>query len=146
MAGARVALKTTSRSERSTRDDDERGFDDAFPGEADGPSLDELRTTFAASRSSPAKSTRSVRRPLAARARATRRVPPEFEPYLDRRAELGLGLPPEAAVPGDGQTGVPGGGRDRHLRFARTIRVSIEGNAGLCRGLLATRYGKEVAA
>jgi hypothetical protein len=28
-----------------------------------------------------------------------------------------------------------------HLRFARTVRVSIEGNAGLCRGLLATRYG-----
>ena len=28
-----------------------------------------------------------------------------------------------------------------HLRFARTLRVSIEGNAGLCRGLLATRYG-----
>jgi len=27
------------------------------------------------------------------------------------------------------------------LRFARTVRVSIEGNAGLCRGLLETRYG-----
>jgi hypothetical protein len=27
-----------------------------------------------------------------------------------------------------------------HLRFARTVRVSIEGNAGLCRDLLATRY------
>jgi len=28
-----------------------------------------------------------------------------------------------------------------HLRFARITRVSIEGNAGMCRGLLATRYG-----
>jgi hypothetical protein len=28
-----------------------------------------------------------------------------------------------------------------HLRFAKTVRVSIEGNAGLCRGLLETRYG-----
>jgi len=27
------------------------------------------------------------------------------------------------------------------LRFARTVRVSIEGNAGFCRGLLETRYG-----
>jgi hypothetical protein len=31
----------------------------------------------------------------------------------------------------------------QHLRFARTIRVSIEGNAELCRGLLETRYGGE---
>lgn len=27
------------------------------------------------------------------------------------------------------------------LRFARTVRVSIEGNAGFCQGLLGTRYG-----
>jgi hypothetical protein len=27
-----------------------------------------------------------------------------------------------------------------HLRFARLTRVSIEGNAGFCRGMLATRY------
>ncbi|WP_046470492.1 metal-sulfur cluster assembly factor [Allosalinactinospora lopnorensis] len=27
------------------------------------------------------------------------------------------------------------------LRFARTTRISIEGNAGWCRGLLRTRYG-----
>jgi metal-sulfur cluster biosynthetic enzyme len=27
------------------------------------------------------------------------------------------------------------------LRFAQTVRVSIEGNAGFCRGLLETRYG-----
>jgi metal-sulfur cluster biosynthetic enzyme len=27
------------------------------------------------------------------------------------------------------------------LRFARTVRVSIEGNAGFCQGLLDTRYG-----
>ena len=30
---------------------------------------------------------------------------------------------------------------DRHLIFARTASVSIEGNASFCRGLLATRYG-----
>jgi len=27
------------------------------------------------------------------------------------------------------------------LRFARTTRISIEGNSGLCRGLLCVRYG-----
>jgi hypothetical protein len=27
-----------------------------------------------------------------------------------------------------------------HLRFARLTAVSIEGNAGFCRGMLATRY------
>ena len=31
----------------------------------------------------------------------------------------------------------------QHLRFARTVGVSIEGNAELCRGLLATRYGRD---
>jgi metal-sulfur cluster biosynthetic enzyme len=29
----------------------------------------------------------------------------------------------------------------RWLRFARTVRVSLEGNAGFCQGLLRTRYG-----
>ena len=29
------------------------------------------------------------------------------------------------------------------LRIGRMVKVSIEGNAGLCRGLLATRYGEE---
>jgi hypothetical protein len=28
-----------------------------------------------------------------------------------------------------------------HLRFASTVRRSIEGNAELCTGLLAVRYG-----
>ena len=28
-----------------------------------------------------------------------------------------------------------------HLRFARITQVSIEGNAEMCSGLLATRYG-----
>jgi metal-sulfur cluster biosynthetic enzyme len=34
------------------------------------------------------------------------------------------------------EEGLPG-----WLRFAATVRVSIEGNAGFCRGLLETRYG-----
>jgi hypothetical protein len=29
------------------------------------------------------------------------------------------------------------------LKVGRAVKVSVEGNAGLCRGLLATRYGEK---
>ena len=32
-------------------------------------------------------------------------------------------------------------GLDRYLRISRLMRVSLDGNAGLCRSLLRTRYG-----
>jgi hypothetical protein len=66
----------------------------------------------------------------------------EFETYLDRRAELGLDVSQGAPLVVDpaGNT-VPEEAVVQHLRFAKTVRVSIEGNAGLCRGLLETRYG-----
>jgi hypothetical protein len=32
-------------------------------------------------------------------------------------------------------------GLARFVRVARLVRLSLEGNAGLCRSLLATRYG-----
>jgi metal-sulfur cluster biosynthetic enzyme len=71
-------------------------------------------------------------------------VPPsdELEKYLERRAELGLDVSPSAplVVDPDGRQ-VPEDAVVQHLRFAKTVRVSIEGNASLCRGLLATRYG-----
>jgi hypothetical protein len=65
-----------------------------------------------------------------------------FETYLARRAKLGLDVSPEApfVVDPDGNR-VPEEAVVEHLRFARTVRVSIEGNSGFCRGLLATRYG-----
>ena len=31
------------------------------------------------------------------------------------------------------------------LRFARSVRISMEGNAHFCRGLLATRYDDDGA-
>lgn len=67
---------------------------------------------------------------------------PAAERYLERRAELGLDMSPGApvVVTANG-TRVAGTRIEEHLRFARTIRISVEGNAGLCRGLLATRYG-----
>jgi hypothetical protein len=125
-------------------------FDDAFPGETEGPDLETLRTTFR--RKSFVSRQEQLCRELLAGGRTPRElarmrladVPPSkgFETYLDRRAELGLDVSDEAplVVDPDGNT-VPEEAVVQHLRFAKTVRVSIEGNAGLCRGLLATRYG-----
>src|ERR1700729_718327 len=59
-----------------------------------------------------------------------------------RRAELGLPAGDDAPVLIDPVTGDPV--RDDavplHLRKARTTRVSIEANAGICRGMLRHRY------
>lgn len=41
---------------------------------------------------------------------------------------------------------VAAGDVPRFLRLTRLIATSLEGNAGLCRGLLATRYDLEVHA
>jgi metal-sulfur cluster biosynthetic enzyme len=129
---------------------EERGFDDAFPGETEGPDLEALRTIFR--RKSFVSRQETLCRMLlsdgysAAELAGMRlgEVPPSeaTEKYLERRAELGLDTSPGAplVVDPDGRK-VPEEAVVEHLRFARTVRVSIEGNAGLCRGLLATRYG-----
>jgi metal-sulfur cluster biosynthetic enzyme len=131
---------------------EERGFDGAFPGETEGPDLEELRTIFRrksfVSRQEQLcrKLLASGRSPSELAAMTLAQVPPseEFEKYLERRAELGVAVSGEAplVVDPDGRK-VPEEAVVEHLRFARTVRVSIEGNAGLCRGLLATRYGLE---
>jgi hypothetical protein len=41
---------------------------------------------------------------------------------------------------------VPSEDAAMRLRFARTVRVSIDGNAHFCRGLLTTRYPESAAA
>jgi metal-sulfur cluster biosynthetic enzyme len=66
----------------------------------------------------------------------------EARRYLERRAGLGLDTGADAPllVTPAGQP-IAEEEVDRHMRFARTISVSIEGNASFCRGLLATRYG-----
>jgi metal-sulfur cluster biosynthetic enzyme len=127
-----------------------QGFDGAFPGETEGPNLGELRSIFQR------KSFVSRQEKLCRALLAGDRTPAELvrmrvgdlprtveaEKYLKRRAELGLDTSPGAPliVDPDGRK-VPEEAVVEHLRFARTVRVSIEGNAGLCRGLLATRYG-----
>jgi metal-sulfur cluster biosynthetic enzyme len=127
-------------------------FDEAFPEETEGPDLGELRTTFR--RKSFVSRQQQLCRSLLAEDCSPRElarmrlgdVPPSeaFETYLDRRAELGVEVSPEAplVVDPDGRR-VPEEAVVQHLRFAKTVRVSIEGNAALCRGLLETRYGGE---
>ena len=126
------------------------GFDDAFPGEAEGPDLEELRTIFRrksfVSRQEQLCRTLLLegRSPLELAAMRLGDMPPsqDFEQYLERRRELGLDVSEDAplVVDPDGNR-VPEEAVVQHLRFAKTVRVSIEGNAGLCRGLLDVRYG-----
>jgi metal-sulfur cluster biosynthetic enzyme len=126
------------------------GFDEAFPGETEGPDLGELRSTFR--RKSFVSRQERLCRALLAQGRSPEElaamtlgdVPSsdEFGKYLERRSELGLDASPGTPflVDPDGRR-VPEEAVIQHLRFAKTVRVSIDGNAGLCRGLLETRYG-----
>jgi len=129
---------------------EDHGFDGAFAGETEGPDLEELRTVFRR------KSFVSRQEQLCRELLAEDHTPSDLagmtlaevpasdalEKYLERRAELGLDTSESAplVVDPDGKP-VPKEAVVQHLRFARTVRVSIEGNAELCRGLLATRYG-----
>ena len=64
------------------------------------------------------------------------------EKYLSRREELGLDIAADApfVMDPDGRE-IPEDVVVQHLRFARVTRLSIEANAGFCRGVLAARYG-----
>lgn len=66
---------------------------------------------------------------------------PPTEALVRRRAALGLGAAPDARVLVDGD-GQPYATADipLALRRARSTRISIDGNAHFCRGLLQTRY------
>jgi hypothetical protein len=68
--------------------------------------------------------------------------PEAKEKYLSRREELGLDVTADApfVVDPDGRK-VPEEAVMQHLQFARVTRLSIEANAGFCRGVLATRNG-----
>jgi metal-sulfur cluster biosynthetic enzyme len=60
---------------------------------------------------------------------------------LRRRADLGLGTSPHLpVVVDDAGASIPEDQLPLRLRFATSVRISIEGNAHFCRGLLATRY------
>jgi metal-sulfur cluster biosynthetic enzyme len=131
---------------------EEHGFDGAFSGETEGPDLEELRTIFRRKSfvSRQEQLCRALlsegRSPLELAAMRLGDMPPsqDLDKYLERRRELGLDVSESAplVVDPDGNR-VPEDAVVQHLRFAKTVRVSIEGNAGLCRGLLETRYGGE---
>ncbi|RMB82475.1 metal-sulfur cluster assembly factor [Streptomyces shenzhenensis] len=63
-----------------------------------------------------------------------------------RRQALGLGIAPtaEVLVDDDGNP-YPQEETPVRLRFARSVRISIDGNAHFCRGLLRTRYPESAA-
>jgi metal-sulfur cluster biosynthetic enzyme len=127
-------------------------FQGAFPGLADD-DLSDLRMVFRrkAFLARQHRLLRELRRDLSPEQACALRIgdldaAPETAVYLQRRAELGLPVDDDAPVviTVDGDP-VPPADLDAHLARIRTVAVSVEGNAGLCRGLLATRYGKESA-
>ncbi|WP_159661883.1 4-alpha-glucanotransferase [Streptomyces mexicanus] len=60
---------------------------------------------------------------------------------LRRRAALGLGTAPtDPALVGAAGRPFPPGEIPLRLRLARSVRISLDGNAHFCRGLLRTRY------
>jgi metal-sulfur cluster biosynthetic enzyme len=126
-----------------------RGFQESFEGLADD-ELDALRTMFRR-KALVARQQRLMHALLDQGTTVEQlgrlrlgNLPPslELDTYLQRRAELGLDVSPEAplVVDTDGKP-IRAELLEGHLRFARLTRVSIEGNAGFCRGMLATRYG-----
>jgi metal-sulfur cluster biosynthetic enzyme len=66
----------------------------------------------------------------------------ERSSLLRRRTELGLPTTPDTPLlVDDSGVPVPPEQVGVRLRFAKAVRVSIDGNAAFCRGLLHTRYG-----
>ncbi len=125
------------------------GFARSFAGDAAG-ELHDLRADFL--RKAVMAGTDQVCRPLLASG-----TPPsalaavtlgdllpsrELDRLRQRRAELGLPAGDDAPLLIDPVTGAPVGddAAPLHLRRARTTRVSVEANTGICRGMLRHRY------
>ncbi|MEA2282633.1 MAG: hypothetical protein QOK21_3240 [Solirubrobacteraceae bacterium] len=128
---------------------DERGFGGAFPDETEG-GLASLRTLFHR-KAFTARQGRVCEELLGAgrelREIASMRLAelphgPDRDRLLELRRALGLPVADDspAVVLPEGRS-LDAAGLDRYLRIARLVRVSLEGNAGLCRSLLNTRYG-----
>lgn len=122
------------------------GFARSFAGEAVG-ELDELRADFL--RRAVMAGTDQVCRALLAAgvepsALTLGDVPasPALDRLRRRRDELGLPTGDDSPLLIDPETGAPIGPHavPLHLRKAHTMRVSIEANTGICRGMLRHRY------
>jgi metal-sulfur cluster biosynthetic enzyme len=131
------------------------GYVGTFGSEAED-SLDELRATFLR-KAHTAAMERCVSALMQRKALGTteihrltlRDLPDDREKaaLLRRRFAIGLSVCPNAraVVDDEGRTLSPDAVPIR-LRFARSVRISMEGNAHFCRGLLATRYDDGAAA
>ncbi|ANQ73249.1 MULTISPECIES: iron-sulfur cluster assembly protein [Rhodococcus] len=125
------------------------GYRGTFGSEADE-SLDELRETFQR-KAHIAAVERSIAAHLARTGEGIDRIPTltlrdlrnekHTMALLRRRIAIGLSICPNSRVFVDeGGKSIPHEEIPLKLRFARSVRISIEGNAHFCRGLLATRY------
>jgi metal-sulfur cluster biosynthetic enzyme len=125
------------------------GFDDAFPGESAG-ELDELRDLFTRKAFTARQSRvcdRLVRagrtlEELAELRLGALEADADVARCIGLRRQMGIDASPDAPafVLADGRP-LDARGLARFMRVARLVRLSLEGNAGLCRSLLATRYG-----
>jgi metal-sulfur cluster biosynthetic enzyme len=125
------------------------GFARSFDGEAVG-ELDGLRADFL--RKAVMAGTDQVCRPLLAAgtepaallALTLGELPPSgvLDRLRQRRADLGLASGDDAPLLIDPVSGgsIALAGLPLHLRKARSTRVSIEANSGICRGMLRHRY------
>jgi metal-sulfur cluster biosynthetic enzyme len=128
-----------------------QGFADAFPGEA-MTGLEELRALFAR-KAFLVRQARVCDALLAAGLEPTDlamvrldQLPagPDTQAYLEQRQHLGMSAEPQDALlvtPAGEPVGVDGA--QRHVRMLRTVRVSVEHNAGFCRDVLARRVARE---
>lgn len=124
-------------------------FTDAYPREA-SEDLDALRRTFRI-KAHLASLERVITRTMASGAvspaslldATLAEIPPspELDALLRRRSDLHISVAGDALLVVD-ENGRPwdAANVDVQIRFARATRISIEGNAHFCRGLLRTRY------
>jgi metal-sulfur cluster biosynthetic enzyme len=127
-------------------------FAAAFAGDTDrglDPSLVELRTTFER-KAHLAAQERLARALVVAGADPAALAGLSFETAARMCAEAAaavarrrarIGLTSDYALCDDAGAALPAERLPGWLRFAKTVRVSIDGNAGFCQGLLRTRYG-----
>jgi metal-sulfur cluster biosynthetic enzyme len=127
----------------------DRGFEGAFPGESAG-ELHELRDLFTRKAFTARQSRLGdalLRAGRTLEELADMRLgaldgSPDVTRCVALRERLGIDASPgsPAFVLADGSA-LDAEGMSRFMRVARLVRLSLEGNAGLCRSLLATRYG-----